>query len=107
MTRIVTTQYRYKRPPRRAKAAAIEAPAIVRARKPADRSDRSLDPAEEMSSDPTLPANADRKPAIVTARRPRASRFGDVPDMAPEEHKRRGDAAAEMFREMQRLVLKG
>jgi hypothetical protein len=29
MTRIVTTHYRYKRPPRKRKAVALEAPAIV------------------------------------------------------------------------------
>jgi hypothetical protein len=44
-------------------------------------------------------ANDDRKSAIVTARR-RSSRFGDVPDMTLEEHQRRGDAAAALFREM-------
>ena len=39
------------------------------------------------------PADDDRKSAIVTAKHPRRGRFGDVPDMTPEEHKRRGDAA--------------
>ena len=29
MTRIVTTTYRYKRPPRKRKAVALEAPAVV------------------------------------------------------------------------------
>jgi hypothetical protein len=39
--------------------------------------------------------NADqpRPAAIVTAKNPRRSRFGDVPDMTREEHKQRGDAA--------------
>jgi hypothetical protein len=32
MTRIVTTSYRYKRPPRKRKAVAIAGPAIVRKR---------------------------------------------------------------------------
>jgi len=47
------------------------------------------------------PANDDgpRKSAIVTAREPR-SWHSDVPDMTPEEHQRRGDAADAMFREM-------
>ena len=49
----------------------------------------------------THPANDDRKPAIVTVKR-RRSRFGDVPDMAPEEHRRRGEAATELWREMMR-----
>jgi hypothetical protein len=43
-------------------------------------------------------ANDDRKPAIVTIRR--KSRFGDAPDMTPEEHRRRGDAADSLFREV-------
>ena len=33
MTRIVTTTYRYKRPPRKRKAVALEVPAIVRAKR--------------------------------------------------------------------------
>jgi hypothetical protein len=28
----------------------------------------------------------------------------DVPDMAPEEHRRRGEAAAALFREMKRQI---
>ena len=36
----------------------------------------------------------------VTVRRP--GRFGGVPDMTPEEHRRRGDAADALFREMVR-----
>jgi len=36
--------------------------------------------------------------AIVTVKR-RGSRFGDVPDMALEEHQRRGDAADTLFPE--------
>ena len=42
--------------------------------------------------DAPAPANDDRKSAIVTARRPGADSV-DVPDMTPEEHRRRGDAA--------------
>jgi len=49
------------------------------------------------------PANNDRKSAIVTAKR-RSSRFGDAPDVTPEEHRRRGDAADTLFREMARLA---
>jgi hypothetical protein len=51
------------------------------------------------------PANDDgpRKSAIVTARKPQAWRSG-VPDMTPEEHKRRGDAADALFREMKRRI---
>ncbi len=47
-----------------------------------------------------------RPAAIVTAKNPhrRQNRFGDVPDMTTEEHKRRGDAADALFREMKRQV---
>jgi hypothetical protein len=38
------------------------------------------------------------RPAI----RHRRGRFGDVPDMTPEEHERRGDAAVALFRERSR-----
>jgi hypothetical protein len=48
------------------------------------------------------PANEDRKPAIVTAKRPRSSRLGDAPDLTTEEHRRRGDAADALFREIVR-----
>ena len=62
---IVTSTYRYKRPPRKRKAVPLEGPAIVRrgAAKPAT----------------PAPADDDRKSAIVTAKR-RRSRFGDAPD---------------------------
>jgi hypothetical protein len=43
-----------------------------------------------------------RKSAIVTARSPKAGRFGPVQDLDPEEHQRRGDAAVELFRELVR-----
>ena len=49
------------------------------------------------------PANDDRKSAIVTGRKPRSWR-PEVPDTAPEEHKRRGDGADAMFREMKRKI---
>jgi hypothetical protein len=44
---------------------------------------------------------ADRKPAIVTARRPGARRV-DVPDLTPEEYQRRGEAADAPWRELVR-----
>jgi len=37
MTRIVTTTYRYKRPPRKRKAVALEVPAVVQLSKPGNR----------------------------------------------------------------------
>jgi hypothetical protein len=91
---IVITHYRYKRPPRkRAKAASIEVPEIVTI--PREKLRRAAKADQ---------ANDERKPAIVTAKNPRRSRFGEVPDMTPEEHKRRGDAADALFREMKRQI---
>ena len=93
-TRIVTSTYRYKRPPRKRKAVPLEGPAIVRgAAKPGDDNHRR----------PPAPLHHrwDRKSAIVTAKR-RPGRFGDVPDMTLEEHQRRGDAADALFREIVR-----
>ena len=50
--------------------------------------------------------SGDRKSAIVTAKNPRRGRFGfaDVPDMTPEEHKRRGDAADALMRRFKREI---
>ena len=58
MTRIVTSTYRYKRPPRKRKAVPLEGPAIVR---------RGTAKPET----PLAPANDDRRPAIITAKRRR------------------------------------
>jgi hypothetical protein len=87
-TRIVTSTYRYKRPPQKRKAVPLEGPAIVRR----GEGSKPATPA---------PANDDRQAVIITAKRPRSS-FGDVPDMTPEEHRRRGEAATELWREMVR-----
>jgi hypothetical protein len=57
----------------------VEGPAIVRSGQGSQRAT-------------SAPASEDRKPVIVTVKR-RPGRFGDVPDMTPEEHRRRGDAA--------------
>ena len=88
---IVTHAHRPKRArKRKAQAAALNVPAIVRAGKKA--------PVAAATDDD------DRKSAIVTAKNRAWSRFGDVPDMTPEEHKRRGDAADALFREMKRQI---
>src|SRR6478735_6505621 len=106
-SRIVTSTYRYKRPPRKRKSVLLEVPAIVRRGTPKPET-------------PPAPANDDRKPAIVTTTedvapaghvsgrsqpvavtprsaivtvKRRGSRFGDGPDLTLEEHQRRGDAA--------------
>jgi hypothetical protein len=122
MTRIVTTTYRYKRPPRKRKAVAVEAPAVVitksSRRQPVGRKEQAAAevrlhtpvPGGKGALQPSTPraaarvesppANDDRKPAIVTVKR--KSRFGDAPDLTPEEHKLRGDAADALWRELVR-----
>jgi hypothetical protein len=45
------------------------------------------------------PANDGRKSSIVTVRR-RGKRFADVPEMKPEEHRRVGDLADALWRDM-------
>jgi hypothetical protein len=131
MTRIVTTHYRYKRPPRKRKAVALEAPAIVTAKssrsQPVGRkkqaaaevrlhtpvptgkgavqpsTPRAAARVEPPANDdgPTEPASPPAASAIITARR-RGKRFGDAPDLTPEEHQRRGDAANALWRELVR-----
>ena len=126
MTRIVTTTYRYKPPPKRKgrKLAEITGPAVVttkgsRCPGPLRGGRQAAAEVEEYacarpsvgdikSSMPpgnaSTPANDDRKSAIVTAARKPQSWRSDVPDMTPEEHKRRGDAADALFREMKRKI---
>jgi hypothetical protein len=87
-SRIVTSTYRYKRPPRKRKPVPLEGPAIVRR-------------GRAKPETPPAPANDDRKLAIVTVKR-RGSRFGEVPDLTLEEHQRRGEAADALFREIVR-----
>ena len=55
--RIVTSTYRYKRPPRKKKPVLLEVPAIV--------TKRAASP-QASAPKPAAPANDDRKPAIVT-----------------------------------------
>jgi hypothetical protein len=54
------------------------------------------------------PANADRKPAIVTIRRKpeRVLPPGLLPE-TPEEHKRRGDGADALFRDIVQRIAQG
>jgi hypothetical protein len=89
---IVTYAHRPKRA-RKRKTQPADMPVIVRACKHV-----------EVASDvPSPPANDGRKSAIVTIKR-KSGRFGDVPDVTPEEHKRRGDAADALFREMKSQI---
>ena len=61
-------------------------------------------PANDDRADPATSSQPNTKSAIITIKR--KSRFGDVPDMTPEEHRRRGDAADALFREIVRRVRK-
>jgi hypothetical protein len=111
MARIVTTTYRYRRPPRRKKPVALGVPAVVRAADPAkeqkraSRQGREPQPTPEPSNNdpkPAPPTAAEPKPTVVTIRR--KSWFGDVPELAPEEVRRRADAANEMFQDFKRQI---
>jgi hypothetical protein len=90
---IVTSHYR----PKRAAHKRTAQPAIPN-RIVTIPSKRARMPAERPEAEPA-PAVAER-PRIVTARKP--NRFGPVPDISAEEHRRRGDAAEALFREIVR-----
>jgi hypothetical protein len=87
---------------RRKPAVALTGPRITTLirRAPASPSDAVEQPVPS-SEIPKIP---ETRPVIVTAKDPRRGRFGDVPDMMPEEHERRGDAAVALFRELTRRV---
>jgi hypothetical protein len=108
-TRIVTTHYRYQRPPRRKQPVALEGPEVVNAADPAKArssartAPKTPPPANDDGLAEPVPPPAARKPAVVTARRS-GKRYADVPDMTPEEHQRRGEAAQALFREMARRI---
>ena len=123
MTRIVTSTYRYKPPPKRRNLAEITGPAIVTAadpkklRRPATRKKAApaSDDGEPSGGRTTrLPEEAvgarqprPSKSAIITARKPgKAIPDGLLPD-TPEGHQRRGDAADAMFQEMKRKIASG
>jgi hypothetical protein len=100
---IVRSDYRPKRAPRKKRkqpplAQAIVTPAPMKKGPP--RHVTRLGQAEAIESQKQEPAP---HPVIVTPRRkPGTSIFGDAPDMTPEEHRRRGDAAEALFREIVR-----
>ena len=96
-TRIVTTAYRYKRPPKKRKAVAIDGPAVVRKR---GRADAAVPPPDEPKpatpspandDSPTEPAPPAAKSAIATSISRKRTRFLSVeqaaePDDDPEAH---------------------
>jgi hypothetical protein len=109
MTRIVTTHYRYKPPPKRKQPVALEVPEVVKTADPV-KAHTSVRPAPKQpppanDDGPTEPARrpAARKPAIVSARKP-GKRYISAPDLPPEELQRRTDAAAALFREIKRRI---
>jgi hypothetical protein len=97
---VVTTSYRYKRPPRRRKTVPLAGPAVV--------AKRTGKPKAEPATAPLR-----LRPTMIGSPSPRKSRrsspharkrYHDVPDLTPEEHKRRGDAADAKFQEMKRRI---
>lgn len=82
VTAIVTTTYRYERPPRKRKAVALEVPAIVAIpdKKPRRVSSREDTPDAAKSA----PANDDRKSAIVAVRKRSKLRGEPISPDAPE-----------------------
>jgi hypothetical protein len=104
MKRIVTSTYRYKRPPRKRNAQAVAIPqAVVKARKTKPHHVQRLKEARAVPPVTAPPANHDRKSSIVTIRR-RGRHFPDVPDVTPEEHRRVGDLADALWRDMVRGI---
>ena len=87
-----------------AQPAALTGSRIVTAKKPRPRSGIGPEQIAAAMRDPVPsdPPPATRKSAIVTARSPKAGRFGPVQEIDAEEHQRRGDAAVELFRELVR-----
>jgi hypothetical protein len=118
MTRIVTSAYRYKRPPRRKKPAALEVPAVVAAKRSrrliwekaaAELQLAPVSKEKQGAVQPSTPREAARvvPAAIVTIKRQTARILppGLLPD-TPEEHRRRGDAADAIWRELVRRTAK-
>ncbi|MBV9784899.1 MAG: hypothetical protein JO264_13900 [Acidisphaera sp.] len=89
---IVTSTHRYKRPPRRRDKQPEPIAAIVTAATPKRRAATTT-----ATAAPSIAG-----PVIVEPKRARTTRFGPVPEMTAEDHRRRGDAAAALFRELVR-----
>jgi hypothetical protein len=94
MARIVTYAYRYKRPPRRKKAVALKGPKVIRR--------RASEVAPPANPTPVTPASEARRSAIVTSRR--RSRFGEAPDLTPEEIQQCRDAADAIMQDFKRQL---
>jgi hypothetical protein len=112
MTRIVTSTYRYKRPPlKRKPAVPLEGPAIITIRDkkrvtPETPEKIQAEAAEQIQPAPaeSMPATEARSAIITIRRKPdRILPLGLLPE-TPEEHRRRGDGADAMFQEMKRTI---
>jgi hypothetical protein len=105
---IVRTTYRYPRPRRRRQAAALEVPAVVKAAEPAKASKRARSTKLAESAAPDAVPSGDRvapPSVIITIRRRKHAMLAHLlEDMTPEEHRRRGDAADAMMREIKRQI---
>jgi hypothetical protein len=98
---IVTTHYRYKRPPRKKKAVALQVPTVVTPALVKQRP-RGLVIRLGPKGEAAVNDNSDlpRPATIVAAKNPRQGRLGDVPDLTPEELQERREAAAALWREL-------
>ena len=88
---IVRSTYRYQRPPRKRQAVALEVPAVVKAAEPAKARKRAKSLALADSAPAAATDNDGREPAMLAH---------SLEDMTPEEHRRRGDAADALFRQV-------
>jgi hypothetical protein len=77
---------------------------VVNAADPAKASKRGrgATPAPDNIESAVPPAVAEQKPVTVTIRR--KSRFSDAPELAPDEVRRRADAANERFQDFKRQI---
>jgi hypothetical protein len=121
MTRIVTSCYRYKPPPRRKKAVPLEVPAVLTI---SDKTRRRVPDDAKAAPANSTPAKDDRKSAIVSTKPPKPApsrptearpsaivtarrlgkRYADVPEVSEEEHRAIGDRADALFQEMKRQI---
>jgi hypothetical protein len=97
---IVHTTYRPKRARKRKQSPPIPQ-RIVSAKQPKPKGP-VIDKAVATPRRPAAQAAAISSPRIVTAPRKRMTRFGPVQEIDAEEHRRRGDAAVELFKELVR-----
>ena len=113
---VVRTSYHYKRPPKRKKPVTIEGPAVITAaskrRKVAAEAKAALKASIKLAPGESPTPTASRtssggaaKSVIISVRRKMARIIppGLLPE-TPKEHRRRGDAADALFREIRRRI---